>query len=87
MYLHLGNDVVIQTNTIVGIFDIENTSISKHTKLFFKEAQKAKQVYNVTYELPRSFIVCMDEGKETVYLSQIRPATLQKRAGFLDRKD
>ena len=32
MYLHLGKDVVVNTNDIVGIFDIDNSSIGKSTK-------------------------------------------------------
>ena len=29
MYLHLGQDVVVRSRDIIGIFDIENTSVSK----------------------------------------------------------
>ena len=32
MYLHLGQDVVVRSRDIIGIFDIENTSVSKITK-------------------------------------------------------
>ena len=31
MYLHLGEDTAVRADGIIGIFDIENTSVSKHT--------------------------------------------------------
>ena len=30
MYLHLGQDTVVRLDEIVGIFDMENATISKH---------------------------------------------------------
>ena len=80
MYLHLGEETVIPMRAVVGIFDLENTTVSGITRAFLADAQKGGRVVNVTEELPRSFIVCADpvEG-ETVYISQISAATLRKR--------
>ena len=80
MYLHLGNDVVVRESTIVGIFDIENTSISKYTKEYLAAAQKENKVIYVTDDLPKSFVVCRDGDKTTVYICQVSPATMLKRA-------
>ena len=80
MFLHLGNDVLINTKSLIGIFDIEKSSISKFTKEFLGNAEKTKRIVNVSYELPKSFIVCLDDDyNETVYISQISTATLKKR--------
>lgn len=80
MFLHLGNDVLINTKNLIGIFDIEKSSISKFTKEFLGNAEKTKRIVNVSYEMPKSFIVCLDEYfNETVYISQISTATLKKR--------
>lgn len=80
MYLHLGNDVLINTKNLIGIFDIEKSSTSKNTKNFLNYASKMNRVVNVSYEMPKSFIVCFDEDlNETVYISQISCATLKKR--------
>ena len=79
MFLHLGNDCVVRKSEIVGIFDIENTSVSKDTKLFLNAASKKGKVVYVTNELPKSFIVCERNGKLTTYISQISVATLRKR--------
>ena len=37
---------------------------------------------NVSMELPKSFIVCREGGREIVYLSQISTATLLRRASL-----
>ena len=80
MFLHLGQSTVIRTDDIVGVFDIDNTTVSKHTRNYLSIATKNGRVVNVSFELPKSFIVCKDrDNKETVYISQLSPATLLKR--------
>ena len=83
MYLHLGQDTVIHTEDIVGIFDLDNASVAKATKEYLAQAQKRGWVVNVSYEIPKSFVVCVREGRTTVYISQISTATLLKRTSFL----
>ncbi len=79
MYLHLGADTIVPFSSIIGIFDLENTSQSKITRTFLSETERAKRVYNVSEELPRSFIVCQSGEKQSVYISQISPQTLKRR--------
>lgn len=83
MYLHLGQDTVVRLDDIVGIFDIENASISRHTKRYLADAEQRGRVVNVSTELPKSFVVCEHRRKITVYISQISSQTLKKRAGFM----
>lgn len=83
MYLHLGQDIVIRQSDVVAVFDIENATVKKSTKDFLTHAQKGGRVYNVTDELPKSFVICERDGQTTVYISQISSATLKKRTGFL----
>ena len=80
MYLHLGQSTVITFDEIIGIFDLDSTTVAKKTRDFLSTAQKQGRVREVSYELPKSFIVCDSEnGKNTVYLSQISTSTLLKR--------
>ena len=83
MYIHLGNEMVVNENDIIGIFDLETTSVSTHSRKFLEVAEKQKQVINVSYELPKSFIVTECKGKKNVYISQISTSTLQKRSKIL----
>lgn len=80
MYLHLGRDVSVRGSEIIGIFDIDNTSVSKITKGFLSGLRKKGTVVNVSEELPKSYILCERGGKQVVYISQISSATLKKRA-------
>ena len=79
MYLHLGQDTVIETESIVAMFDIDACTVSKKTRDFLAAAQKNGEVINVSFELPRSFVVCCKEGKTTVYISQLSTKTLERR--------
>ena len=52
MYLHLGQDTVIQTKDIIGIFDLENSTISKYTREYLAKAERSGRVINVSMEMP-----------------------------------
>ncbi len=84
MYLHLGQDTVVRVSDIIGIFDIENTSLSRSTRGYLAQAEKRGWVVNITYEMPKSFVVCSEQGQQKVYLSQISSSTLKKRSGYID---
>lgn len=83
MYLHLGNDTVVKTKYIVGIFDLDITTVSKHTRNYLAKKEKEGNVFNVSMELPKSYIICRVKNKTTVYISQLTPQTLIKRKNFL----
>lgn len=70
---------------IVGIFDLETSTLSKITRDCLSRAQKAGRVVNVSMEMPKSFVLCCGGKKcETIYITQISSTTLLKRTGFMD---
>lgn len=79
MYLHLGSDVVILKESIVGIFDLDTSTVSKHTRNYLALAQRQGRVVTVSSELPRSFVAAVDGGGVIVYVSQLSSQTLLKR--------
>ncbi|MBR6101296.1 MAG: DUF370 domain-containing protein [Ruminococcus sp.] len=80
MFLHLGNDHIVNVRDIVGIYDLEKSSVSKYTKEYLSNATKQGRVINCTLEMPKSFIVTLDrELTERVYISQLACSTLSKR--------
>lgn len=81
MYLHLGQDTVVSDSDVLGIFDLDTSTVSKATRDYLSVAEKEKRVVNVSFELPKSFVVCADkkEGKVKVYISPISSSTLKKR--------
>ena len=79
MYLHLGEKTVIRTDDIIGIFDLDTSTISKNTRDFLSQSEKDGKVINVSFELPKSFILCREKEIYRVYISQISSQTLLKR--------
>lgn len=85
MYLHLGQDTVVKMNEVVGIFDLETSTISKITRDYLAKAEKLGKVINVSMEMPKTFILCQHEKDHiTVYISQISSSTLLKRTKYID---
>lgn len=78
-YLHLGKDTSIETEKIVGIFDLDTTTVSKHTREFLRECEKENRVVNVSYDLPKSYILYDFDGEYSVYISPLNTATLLRR--------
>ena len=87
MYLHIGNGKTIKKDHIIGIFDMDNTTVSKNSRDFLAKAEKRGEVINVSYELPKSFIITSENKKNRVYISQISSSTLQKRSDFILKID
>ena len=81
MYLHLGGDKVVKSKDIIGIFDMDTSTVSKNTREYLKKSEKSGEVVTVSYDLPKSFIVVQEKKskKKTVYISQISSQTLNKR--------
>ncbi len=85
--MHLGFDAVVRDSEIIGIFDIENTSISKHTRQFLSAAEKNGRVKTISYDMPKSFIVTAEKDGQMIYITPISAATLRKRADFNINKE
>ena len=80
MYLHLGNDNAVISSDIIGFFDMDNTTVSEKTRKFLAKAQKNGEIKDVSDDLPKSFIVADENGKNSVYISSVATRTLIKRA-------
>ena len=79
MYLHIGNNYSVDIRDIVGIFDIENTTVEKCTQILLARAEKEKHCVYTTYEMPKSFVITVKNGTERIYISQLSASTLRKR--------
>jgi len=75
LYLHLGNNFTVNTDDIIGIFDMDNTTVSKRGRSFLPDAERKGIVINASEDLPKSFIIT----KNCVYISSISTQTLYKR--------
>jgi len=84
MYLYLGNDAVINSSGIVGIFDLDNASWSIHTRRFLSVAEKSGRLSNAAEDIPKSFVVTADD---TVILTQPNTAVLARRLHDQEKKN
>ena len=79
MYLYIGADFAVRDRSILGIFDLDNTSYSKHSRNFLREAEKQGEVVTITEDLPKSFVLTEEFGMNRVYLTQFKSVALEKR--------
>ena len=75
MFLFLGGDVTVQKKDVIGIFDIEECSVSRMTADYLNSCQKKGRVEYVSLDMPKSFIVCSDK----TYISNVSNSTINKR--------
>ena len=80
MYVGIGGDMAVRDRSIIGIFDLDNTTTSRHTRRFLSEAEQHGVVIDVSGELPKSFVLTEEFGMERVYLTQFNAAALEKLA-------
>ena len=78
-YLHLGKGTLVLEDEVLGIFDLDITSQSHLTRRFLAMSEKAGQVINAAEDIPKSFVLCRQNGMTRIYLSQMACATLLKR--------
>ncbi len=76
MYINIGSNKMLREQDIVGIFDLDSTTISKRTRAYLSGAEKNGMVENIAADLPKSFVV---EKSKKIYLSQLSTTTLNKR--------
>jgi hypothetical protein len=66
MFLQIGENKVIRKKDVLGIFDMDSSTVSIHTRKFLSDKQRENKVIPIGYDLPKSFIVMKDK---TIYLS------------------
>lgn len=80
MYLRISNNFIVSKSDIIGIFDMDNTTVSRQGRDFLPEAEKnGKLVYSAD-DLPKSYVVTEHGGEMKVYLSSFSSKLLINRA-------
>ena len=78
MYLNIGNDMAVRERSIIGIFDLDNTSTSKRTREFLNQAEKEGLIVPCD-DLPKSFIITDEYNMQRIFLTALSASTLEKR--------
>ena len=81
MYLSIGNDMAVRDTSIIGIFDLDNTTYSKKTVAFLNQAEKEGMVIPCD-DLPKAFVLTAEYGLSKVHLTSLNSYTLEKRLKY-----
>ena len=75
MFLYLGGEVTVKSKDVIGIFDIEDCSVSRTTVDYLNNCQKNKQIVYISEDMPKSFIITDDK----TYISNVSNLTINRR--------
>ena len=84
MFLHIGEGKIIRKKDIIGVFDLETTSVSKKTRDFLRINDKQGNIEYISDEIPKTYIISDSKIEKKVYMTQISSHTLHKRAERID---
>ena len=79
MFLHVGNNKNIRIRDVVGIFDMDNATISSVTRKYLSQRQKELAVESAAEDIPKSFILYRECGEYKICFSQLSSAALKGR--------
>ncbi len=79
MFLHVGNHKNIRRRDVIGIFDMDNATLSSVTRKFLSEKQKQLLVEIAAVELPKSFILFEENGLYKICFSPLSSSALRGR--------
>lgn len=78
MYLSIGNDLAVRESSIIGIFDLDNTTTSKRTRAFLNRAEKDGLVVPCD-DLPKTFVLTDEYKIQRIFLTSLSSTTLERR--------
>lgn len=61
-YVNIGLDRILLSGQLIGLFDMDSTTVQKNTREFLNRAQKEGEIEDLSTDLPVSFLLC--DGKE-----------------------
>jgi hypothetical protein len=79
MFLHVGNNKNIRLCNVVGIFDMDNATLSAVTRKYLSGMQKENLVESAIEEIPKSFVLYYEMGEFKICFSQLSTAALKGR--------
>ena len=69
MYLHLGHETIVKNQDIIGIFDMDNTTVAKSSRKFLNHGEKLGQVISITTDIPKTFVVVSHKKRKNTKIS------------------
>ena len=79
MFLNVGNNKSILIERVVGIFDMDNATVSAVTRKYLNRQQREGHLWSVSYDIPKSFILYEEKGECKVCFSPLSASSLKGR--------
>ena len=79
MFLHVGNNKNIRLRDVIGIFDMDNATLSSVTRKYLSVKQKNQAVESAVLEIPKSFVLYVENGEYRICFSQLSTSALKGR--------
>ncbi|MBE6700943.1 MAG: DUF370 domain-containing protein [Ruminococcaceae bacterium] len=81
IFLFAGKSKSVKAGDIIGIFDMDTSTVSRVTRDFLFISQKRGQVENVCDDIPKAYIITSEKNKKNskVIITQVASTTLKER--------
>ena len=80
MYVHIGKDIVINSEKIISILDIESLEKKKNLEEVLQNLKISDNIIDVSEKNKKSLIVLEKNNKVLGYITNISSNTIAKRA-------
>lgn len=80
MYFHAGMNKNIKIKEIIGIFDLDTSTVSAVTRRYLNDKSAADIVRCVEDGIPKSFVLT----EKKIYITQISTTALLRRINFIN---
>lgn len=81
MYVHIGKDVVLNSNHIISVLDIDVLEKKKNLQEVLQNLKISDKIIDVSDGNKKSLIIIQKNNDNFGYITNISTTTLAKRAG------
>lgn len=60
MYINVTADFSVDDRSVIGIFDLDNSTRSQDTRRFLRESEKRGAMKSRSRDIPKCFLLCDD---------------------------
>lgn len=79
MYVHIGNNNIIQYDKIIAILNIDNLIETKELDEIYKEMKIENDIIDISEGNKKTLIIVEENKKTKAYISNISSITIAKR--------
>ena len=79
MYLHIGKDIILKKEEIIGIFNIESIAETKEYKIIIDKLKEERQIQDISKEDQKTLILYKKNDNLYGIISNISSNSIGKR--------